>query len=261
MSNRLRIPRNAIRYDGGSAHQLSTMKKVIYALIALILVAAGVGMYWLRGNLDGLVAQAIRDYGSAMTQASVKVDKVRIQTTDGHGELQGLFIGNPQGFKTPHALKAEHVELEVDIATLASDVIVIRKVAILAPDVIYEKGDSMTNFDALQRNIAQYLGPQEKPKPGAKEKKFIVQEFIVQGAKAQAAAAFMDGKTVTVPLPDIHLRDLGKAKGGATAGELAQEMTAAVKAKLTGAVSFDKLMKSTAEALDKAGKAIKGLFQ
>lgn len=236
------------------------MKKMLLALVALLLVAVGVGVFWLRGNLDNLVAQAIRDYGSAMTQASVNVDKVRIQTTDGQGELQGLFIGNPKGFKTPHALKAERVELEVDIATLASDVIVIKKVAVIAPDVIYEKGDSMTNFDALQRNIAQYLGPQ-KSKPGEKEKKFIVQDFVVRDAKAQASAAFMDGKTVTVPLPDIHLRDLGKAKGGATAGELAAEMTAAVKAQLSGAVSFDKLMHSAGNALDKAGKAIKGLFQ
>lgn len=237
------------------------MKKMIYLLIALVLVAVGVGVYWLRGNLDGLVAQGIRDYGSAMTKAGVQVAKVHIRTSDGRGTLEGLVIGNPSGFQTPHALKAAVVELEVDIGTLASDVIVIRKIAIVAPDLIYEKGDSMTNFDALQKNIAQYLGPQEKTKPGEKQKKFIVQEFSIREAKAQASAAFMGGKTVSVPLPDIHLRDLGKAKGGATAGELAQEITAAVKAKLTGAVSFDKLMKSAGSALDKAGKAIKGLFQ
>lgn len=237
------------------------MKKVIYSLLALLLVAVGVGVFWLKGNLDSLVAQAIRDYGSAMTQASVQVGSVKIESSDGRGTLQGLVIGNPAGFKTPHALKAERVELEVDIATLASEVIVIKKIAVLAPDIIYEKGEAMTNFDALQKNIAHYLGPQKKPQAGDKEKKFIVQDFVVQGAKAQASAAFMNGKTVTVPLPDIHLRDLGKAKGGATAGELGQEMTAAIKAKLSGAVSFDSLMKSTGKALDKAGQAIKGLFQ
>jgi hypothetical protein len=237
------------------------MKKVIYLLLALVLVSVGVGVYWLRGNLDALVAQAIHEYGSAMTQAPVKIGAVKIQTTNGRGTLHGLVIGNPKGFKTPHALTAELVELEVDLATIAQDVVVIPKIAVIAPDVIYEKGEAMTNFDALQKNIAQYLGPQQKPKAGEKEKKFIVQEFIIRDAKAQASAAFMDGKTVAVPLPDIHLRDLGKAKGGATAGELAQEVTAAVKGKLTGAVSFDKLMKSAGSALDKAGKAIKGLFQ
>ena len=61
------------------------MKKMLYLLIALVLVAVGVGVYWVRGNLDSLVAQTLRDYGSAMTQARVQVDKVHIRTTDGRG--------------------------------------------------------------------------------------------------------------------------------------------------------------------------------
>lgn len=233
------------------------MRKNLLPLAALLLLAVGVGVFWLRGNLDSLVAQAIRDYGSAMTQARVDVAKVSIQSTDGHGTLQDLFIGNPPGFKTPYALTAQRVELEVDITTLASDIVVLRKVAILAPDIVYEKNENHTNFDALQKNIARYLGLQ----PGKNEKKFIVQDFVLRDAKAQASAAFMDGKTVTVPLPDIHLRNLGQAKGGATAAELAAEITAALQARLTGAVRFDKLMQSAGNALEKAGKALKGLFE
>lgn len=233
------------------------MRKNLLPLAALLLLAVGVGVFWLRGNLDSLVAQAIRDYGSAMTQARVDVAKVSIQSTDGHGTLQDLFIGNPPGFKTPYALTAQRVELEVDITTLASDIVVLRKVAILAPDIVYEKNENHTNFDALQKNIARYLGLQ----PGKNEKKFIVQDFVLRDAKAQASAAFMEGKTVTVPLPDIHLRNLGQAKGGATAAELAAEITAALQARLTGAVRFDKLMQSAGNALEKAGKALKGLFE
>jgi hypothetical protein len=71
----------------------------------------------------------------------------------------------------------------------------------------------------------------------------------------------MNGKTVNVPLPDITLKNQGKAKGGISPGELGQEITGALKAKLTAAVSFDRLMKSTGEALEKAGSAVKGLFK
>ena len=83
----------------------------------------------------------------------------------------------------------------------------------------------------------------------------------MRDAKAQASAAFMNGKTVAVPLPDIALHNLGKAKGGITPGELGQEITSALKAKLATAVSFDRLLKSGGEALDKAGAKIKGLFK
>ncbi|MGQ0711442.1 MAG: hypothetical protein ACT4NV_17050 [Rhodoferax sp.] len=227
-------------------------------VLALLLLAVGAGVYWLRGNLDALVARAIREHGSAMTQASVQVERVHIDASNGRGTLQGLVIGNPQGFKTAHALQADVVELEVDISTLASSVVVVRRLAVLAPDVVYEKGASGTNFEALQKNIAHYLGPQDPAKP---PRKFIVEDFSIRKARAQASAAFMNGQTVAVPLPDLHLRQLGRAQGGATAAELAQEVTAALKAQLSGAVHFDRLMQSAGSALDKAGQAIKGLFK
>ncbi len=234
------------------------MKKSLLALAALFVLLVAAGAFWLLGNLDGLVQSAIRKYSSAMTGATVQVATVKLKAADGHGVLKGLVVGNPSGFKTPYAVKADTIELEVDVASLTKEVVLVKKIAVIAPEVIYEKGDAMTNFDAIQKNIAQYLGPSTSSGPG---KKLIVQEFVIRGAKAQASAAFMDGKTVTVALPDIQLRDLGKAKGGITPGELGLEITNAVEKRLTSAVSFDKLMNSMGGALDKAGNAIKGFFK
>lgn len=233
------------------------MKKIAVILLALGTVVAG-GLFWLSGNIDGLIRDAIATYGSAMTQASVRVEAVRIAPADGKGTISSLVIGNPAGFKTPHAVKVGRIDVDIDIASVARDVVLIRRIVIDSPDVIYEKGDTMTNFDAIQKNIADYLGPTNSKENG---KRLIVEELTIRNPKAQASAAFMNGKTVTVPLPDIKLKNLGKAKGGITPGELGQEIAGALKAKLTGAVSFDRLMKSTGAALDKAGAAVKGLLK
>ena len=233
------------------------MKKLAIALLVLAAIA-GAGVFWLSGNLDGLIKNAISSYGSAMTQATFSVGAVKITPADGKGTISDLLIGNPPGFKTTHALKVGRIDIEIDIASVPKDVIVIRRIAIHAPDVIYEKGDAMTNFDAIQKNIASYVGPSDSKKDG---KKLIVEELTIRDAKAQASAAFLAGKTVSVPLPDITLKNLGKAKGGMTPGELGQEVTGALKAKLTGAVSFDRLMKSTGEVLESAGSKVKGLFK
>lgn len=234
------------------------MKKTLVTLAAVTLVTVIGALFWLRGNLDGLVKSAIQDYGGAMTQASVSVGEVQIQPGDGRGIIRNLVIGNPKGYKTSHALKVGEIEVAIDIASVARDVVIVRKIAIVAPDVIYEKGEAMTNFDAIQKHIADYLGPADKQEGG---KKLIVEELTIRNAKAQASAAFMGGKTVAVALPDITLRNVGKAKGGITPGELGNEIAKAIKGKLSANISFDALAKSAGKALDKAGGAIKGLFK
>ncbi len=234
------------------------MKKLAIGVVAFLVVIAA-GLFWLRGNLDGLAKDAISTHGSAMTKAKVSVGAVEIRSSDGAGIIRDLTIGNPAGYSTAHALKVGEIEVGIDIASITKDVVVIRKIAIKAPDVIYEKGDALTNFDAIQKNIADYLGPSDRKNDGG-GKKLIVEELSIRNAKAQASAAFMQGKTVSVPLPDITLRNLGKAKGGIPAGELGQEVAQALKQKLASAISFESLAKSAGQALDKAGGAIKGLF-
>jgi len=234
------------------------MKKSLLAVAALLLLLIVGGAIWLHGNLDGLVQSAISKYGTAMTGATVKVSAVKLKAANGHGTLKGLLVGNPAGFKTPYAVRADTIELEVDVASLTKDVVLVKKIAVIAPEVIYEKGDALTNVDAIQKNIAQYLGPSTGSGPG---KKLIVQEFVVRGAKAQVSASFLNGQTVTVALPDIALRDLGKAKGGLTPGELGLEVANAVEKRLLSSVNMGALAKSVGSALDKAGNAIKDIFK
>lgn len=243
------------------------MKKLGIVLLVLIAVVAG-ALLWLRGNMDSLVRDAIAKYGSEMTQAKVSVGNVKISAANGEGVISDLSIDNPKGFKTPHAFKVREFTIAIDPASVAGDVVTVKKIAIVAPDVIYEKGDTMTNFDAIQKNIADYLGPSSGKPSG---KKLIVEELTIRDAKAEASAPFLDGKTMAVSLPDLSLHDLGKAKGGITPGELGQEIAGALKNQLSSAVSFDKLGKAISEktgevtksAKETAGKAtgkIKSLF-
>jgi hypothetical protein len=233
------------------------MKKLAIALLVIVAII-GAAVFWLSGNLDGLVKDAIANYGSAMTQAKVKVDEVKIAPIDGKGTLGNLVIGNPAGFKTPHAMKLGRIEVDIDIASITRDVIVIRRIAIIAPEINYELGSAMTNFDAIQKNIASYLGSADNKKKGGT--KLIVEELTIRQAKAQASAALMGAKTVSVTLPDITLRNLGKARGGMTPGELGQQVAAALTTKLASAVNFERLLQSGGGAA-KAGSALKGLFK
>jgi hypothetical protein len=235
------------------------MKKIAISVLVLLLLVGG-GVFWLNRNIDGIVKSAIEKYGSEMTGAKVSVAAVEIKPGDGRGVIRGLTVGNPAGFKTSHLMRADEIEVVLDIASITGDVITVKKIGVVAPDIIYEKGDAMTNIEALQKNIADYLGPAEKKKDTG-SKKLIVEELVIAAPKAQASAAFLDGKTVAVKLPTIALKHIGRDKGGVTPGELGNEIAGALKGRLSSAVSFDNLMKSAGKALDGAGNAIKGLFK
>jgi hypothetical protein len=231
------------------------MKKIGLGLFVLIAVIAG-ALFWLSDNVDGLVRAAIVEYGSEMTQAKVSVGNVKIDTVNGECVISNFVVGNPKGFKTPYAFKVDEFTVALDPASITDDVITVRKIAIIAPEVIYEKGARMTNFDAIQKNISDYLGPSDsEPAPS---KKLIVEEFNMRDSKAQATAEFMDGETVTVALPNMTKRNIGKAEGGITPGELGQRIAGAMQKQLLNAVSFDQLGKAAQQAGNAIGDAAGG---
>lgn len=228
------------------------MKRLVPSL--LVLAALIGGTVFLRpGNINPLIDTSIAHRGSMMAKARVSVDDVKIAPSSGRGTINKLVIGNPAGFKSAYAVKADRIDLEVDLASINQDVVVIRFLVIDGPEVLYQQGDSMTNFDAIQKNILSYLAGIESGM-GAQGKRLIVEELTIYNAKAQASAAFMNNKNVSVALPDISLKNIGKARGGVTPGELVQEVFGALNAKLSTAANFDRLKMSSDQRLDKAGQ-------
>ncbi|MGC8530325.1 MAG: hypothetical protein ACP5OP_09075 [Leptospirillia bacterium] len=239
------------------------MKKAAIALALLILLLGG-ALFWLHHSLNHLVKNAIETYGSQMTKAKVTVSSVAMTTTTGTGIIQGLVVGNPKGFKTPYALKVGRIEVALDLSTLTHPAIVIKRIIIDSPDVIYEKSGGTTNFDALLRNVSrqtpsggQSAPPQKTTQTG---KKLIVALLVVRNAKAQASAGFMGGRTVSVSLPDITLRHIGQSEGGVLPKDLGAKIGEALKAKLQRAISFSALANSFGHSLKNAGHAISRFF-
>ena len=244
------------------------MKKIILSLAALVLVLVAAAGIWLYSSLDSLVLAAIEKYGSEMMQTTVKVGQVKISPTDGSGAIGGLRIGNPKGFKTEHALSAGSIELGVDLGSLTRDVVVIRKIAVQAPDINYETSDAGNNVDVIQKNVQDYVTRTVgKSDSAAKDKqpakKLIVDSLSIRDAKVSYAPALLQGKSITLSLPNIELRNIGRAKGGVTSGELASEIVAALKGQLvhTVAQSVTGAAGAAVDATKSVGSKIKGLFK
>lgn len=244
------------------------LKKVALVFAVLVVVIAG-GIYYFASNLDGIVKAAIEKYGSEATQAKVSLKAVELSPAQGSGSVKGLVIGNPKGFSTPEAMSLGDVSISLDIGSLQSNPIVIKQVLIEQPAITYEYGAGGSNLQAIQKNVQAYAasfgGSSGKADSSASagsdkgsEKKVVIQDLLISGGKIGISAAALQGRSLSSPLPTIHLKDIGKDKGGATPAEVAQKIIGTISAEASQIAASD-LQKQLGTLLkDGAGGAAGG---
>jgi len=228
-------------------------KKLLIAggILVVILVAA---VRFLGSNLDAIVKKAITRVGPEMTGVSVEVDKVGISLADGRGEIGGLVIGNPRGYKGRHAFKLGSIVLALDKSSETADVVVIKELTIDAPDIVYDKGEDGSNVEAIQRNIDEYgtthFGGEEKDQGAtgdAAAKRFIIESLQIRNGKIR-----LTGRDTVMDLPTVQLRNVGKSQGGMTGGEIAgmvvKQMTQATVASAARALAQEGVKQAVDEA-------------
>ncbi len=241
------------------------MKKILLGIVVVVLLGIAGGAWWLYSSLDSLVASAIRKYGPEITGASVRLSSITIKPADGSVALHGLVIGNPKDFKTPHALSLGEISMALDINSLTKDVIVIKEIQITKPDVSYEYTPHGTNLDVIQRNIDNYVsktqGGRTEPKEKGPGKKMIIYHLYVKDGKINFSADMLKGKDVAVPLPNLHLADIGRKSNGATAAEVTKQILGAITQSATKAVSSINVSGIMEGAKEGVGSKIKGLFK
>lgn len=217
------------------------MSKALWSALLVLVVVLGGGAWWLYTSLDRVVASAIKTYGPDIAGVSVKLDRVKIQPADGAAAVRGLEIGNPQGFKTARALSVTQISMKLDLASLTKDVVLVHEISIEQPDVTYEYAAGRSNLDAIQQHVEAYIaektGNPGQPKSTGPEKKLIIENLYIKGARAHVSAEVLQGKALTVPLSDMHMVDIGKKTNGVTPAEAAKQVVGALTQNATRAVA------------------------
>jgi hypothetical protein len=226
---------------------------VIVAVLAVIIVVVviGAGLF-----LDSIVKKGVETVGPKITQVSIKVDAVNLSLLSGSAKVKGFVVGNPEGYKTPQAISIGSAAVGVNPLSVFSDKIVVRSVFVEAADITFEGGLGGNNLSKIMENvnaIAKSGGPASTntTAKAANEsgRKFEVDDFLITGAMVHVSLTGMGGKETTLPLPDIHLTDLGKG-GGITATDLTWRVLGAIT---TAAI------KTVAKANTDIGKSVGNL--
>lgn len=225
------------------------MKKIIIAL-AVFFVIGGIGVFLLVGNLDKIIKGALEGVGTELLGVPVTVGAVDLELKSGAGQITGLTVANPPGYKAANGLTLDMVRLGINLGTLGKQPIVIEELNIKSPVVDLEvKEDGSSNLQTLLNNIKQnsakadQKAAEEQPKSdGVAEGEPIRMRFsklVITGVTVNAVVPGQEPQQIVIP--DTVLENVGGETGftpaevgGLILGNIiAQSLEKALEKKLT----------------------------
>ena len=222
-------------------------RPLLVRLLVGIVVVLAVLVLVLQFALGPIIKEAAERGGPMMLGTRVDVTNAYTRILSGVVRLEGVVVGPPEGFDA-NVFEMQNFRFDLDPASLLGgpdDPIVIRDITVEGPFVTYELKGLKDNLHKLLSNLGADDG--EKPEEDEKEspeeekeggRKVVIEHFLFKDAKVRVAVA--NGKGLPIPLPDIELRDIGKASGGATAldavGQILRQITVGTVKAAAGAV-------------------------
>lgn len=262
---------------------LVMFKKIFVFLSIVIVLGVLVAGFFFSSLLNTGIVEGVNRFGPKLTQTKVTLSSANISLLGGKGSLEGLFIGNPEGFTGDRAFELGNVAVDLDVASVFSDTVVIHKIHILEPAISFERTRRGSNLQTLQKNIEAATGggqvertepettePSDAPEPAAESaKKVIIEHLVVEGAVVDVV--FL-GQTFTLSLPTLEMKDIGKEQGGINqalaVAQFTQELIGSIVSAATEEVSdfgnigreVGKQIEGVGEEAEKALDSFKQLF-
>jgi uncharacterized protein involved in outer membrane biogenesis len=244
--------------------------KLFLAVVILGVVVVVVASFF----LGTIVKTGVGTVGPRLTGASVLVDDIDLSPLTGRGTIEGLVIGNPEGFQSTRAFKLDLIRVRLSVPSLFSDTILIDEITVVGPEITYERGLSGSNISVIRDNIEAFgksgaKGKENRPAGEEAGKNVQIGNFLIRDGSVRLSASLLKGEALTVPLPEIQLKDLGKESGGATVAQVSAKIFRAINGAVVKAVAgsgnlagkgVKEIGKAAGEAGSKALEGVRGLL-
>lgn len=218
------------------------MKKLVKILVGIVIAGVAlllVVVLTLPLTIGPIVKTAASVGGPKALGVSVSVGDVKLSPLSGSLVISQVKVGNPKGYSEKDAFAVDKVEVGLNIKSLLSDTILIKKIQIDAPAISFESKDGKSNFDAMLSN-AKKSSEEEKAKKSTEKKagkKVVIEVFSLNNGKVSYASALTMGKALTIPLPSVTLHDIGKKSGGTSFVDALTEVMNGILGGVTEAVT------------------------
>lgn len=251
------------------------MKRVVLILAVLGAVAVAAALLWFASSLDGIVEDAIEQVGSELLGVPVRVGGVSIDLQQARGSIRGLRIANPSGadFSAGPAFSLDEISLELDLASIGDQPIVLKRLHVGKPEVFAEVRGGALNLDILRKNLASKSASDvDAPAASATAEpvRLRIQRFEFNKGALRADSGDPEAEIRELSLPSFLMRDVGGARGAEPGqigksildGLLAHAAAAAARHEAKGAAEnwIDEKLEDKPEAAEAAKKILDGLL-
>jgi uncharacterized protein involved in outer membrane biogenesis len=183
----------------------------------VVLLLAGLALF-----SGALVKWAVNAYGPGLMGVPVTLEAASCRLFAGKIKLTNLHVGNPEGFKTPSLFDLGEVDIDLDMASLFSETIVIRRIAASAPHITYEKSLLTSNFSELMKQwggdepATPDLDAADAAAAKAQEggRRIVIDRLVITDPALNVSIRAAGGHYVPVKLGRVEMQDIGKDSGG-----------------------------------------------
>ncbi len=202
---------------------MKILKIILGVGVLLLVLAIGLAVF-VFGNINHIVKQVVETVGPDITRTSVRLERVDIKIFRGKGELNDFVVGNPAGFDSEHLLKWDTVRVQIDPATVRSEVIVIKDVVIEGVNIKAEQKGYATNLQKLLDNLKSGASSNGDAAATAQSEEAEVRLVLEKLRFADNSIDFISERygSYTIELPAFELADVGDKNTGLTPAELGQ---------------------------------------
>jgi len=221
------------------------MKKAIKWIVIVLVILVVVGVAVALQNLDEIIRSTVESQGTKQLQVTTKLGGVHLSVFSGGLSLKDFSIGSPKGFTAPEMLALGKASVNVTMDGIKGNPKRVGSITLDKPKLVIEQNGLNLNFKALVDQLPKSDTPaQPAPQPTAPadQMKLIIDQININGAEVAFKAGIPGlDKELSIPIPDLVMKNLGNADGSQNGLALKDVVVQVITGMVASAADSDKL--------------------
>ena len=191
---------------------MSKIKLILGTVVVLVFIFAVV--IYVKGT--DILIEASKNASQDNLEISLEIDDWSLNPLTGTVGIEGLAIGQPQGFGDDESFRIDNFYIDLKPLSLFEEQIKIETILIDKPTMNLVIIDDESNFGVIQEKLEEEFAKDQDET----DIKMSIDDFYINATTLKIRSEQYGDHEVT--LADIHLEDIGVDEGGVPPSEVAR---------------------------------------